>query len=85
VDSGVDFDRLVDLHKKDSLFVGVVIGMNEPWTELTVPQRGERQHPVHHAVCRNRGRCQHYPGSSATLAPSVPLLFVMKKTERGGG
>jgi hypothetical protein len=37
VDSGVDFDRPIDFHRKHSLAPGVVIGMNEPWTEFTVP------------------------------------------------
>src|SRR5580658_199559 len=30
--------------------------------------RGERPHPVHHADCRNRGRCEHYPGGSNSRA-----------------
>src|SRR5450432_2364450 len=37
-DSHVDFDHLIDLHRKDSLSTGVVIGMNETWTEMTVPR-----------------------------------------------
>jgi hypothetical protein len=30
-DSGVDFDRLVDVHRKKPSPPGVVIGINEPW------------------------------------------------------
>jgi len=82
VDSGVDFDRLVDLHKKDSLFVGVVIGMNEPWTELTVPR------VVSGSIRFITPSVAIVDGASTirgavTLAPSVPLLFVMKKDGAG--
>jgi hypothetical protein len=38
VDSNVDFDRLVDLHKKNSLSPGVLIGTDETWTEMTIPR-----------------------------------------------
>jgi len=38
VDSTLDFDRLIGLHGKASLFAGVLIGMNEPWAELTTPR-----------------------------------------------
>lgn len=38
VDSTLNFDRLIGLHGKASLFAGVLIGMNEPWAELTTPR-----------------------------------------------
>jgi|SRR5580658_1259847 hypothetical protein len=78
VDSGVDFDRLIDLHRKDSWSAGTVIGMHEPWTELTVPR-----------VVSGRIRfltsdaAMVYGASvvrgAVTLVPRVPLLFVMKR------
>ncbi len=33
----MDFDRLVDLHRLNSSN-NVVIGMNEPWTQMTIPR-----------------------------------------------
>src|SRR6185295_12100379 len=37
VDSGVDFDRLIDLHIACSSPPNIMIGMNETWREMTVP------------------------------------------------
>ena len=77
-DSQVDFDHLVDLHRKGSLSTGVAIGMNETWTEMTVPRvlsgRIRLITPdvaIVDAASTIRG--------AVTLTPSVPLLVVMKK------
>ena len=78
VDSSVDFDRLIDLHRKHPLAPGVVIGMNEPWTEFTVPR------VVSGTILFITPSVAIVDGASTirgavTLAPSVPLLFVVKK------
>ena len=78
VDSTVDFDRLIDLHRKTPLSHCVAIGMNEPWRELTVPRvvSGRiRFITVDIAIVDG---ASVIPGA-VTLAPRVPLLFVMKK------
>jgi len=36
-DSAINFDRLIDLHRLAAPSPGVVIGMNETWTQLTAP------------------------------------------------
>jgi hypothetical protein len=85
VDSGVDFDRLVDLHtnmmrycQEDSLSLGVLIGRNEPWTELTVPRVvSGRIRFITPTVAIVDGASTIR--GAVILAPSVPLLFVMKK------
>lgn len=78
VDSGVDFDRLVDLHRKNSPSPGVVIGMNEPWVELTAPRvvSGRiRFITADIAIVDGASTIRE----AVTLAPRVPLLFLMKK------
>jgi len=82
VDSGVDFDRLVDLHRKNSLSLGVVIGMHEPWTELTVPSVVSGRIRFITADIAIVDGASTIRGA-VTLAPSVPLLFVMKKAGAG--
>jgi hypothetical protein len=85
VDSGVDFDRLVDLHRnmmrycqEDSLSLGVLVGRNEPWTELTVPRVvSGRIRFITPTVAIVDGASTIR--GAVILAPSVPLLFVMKK------
>jgi len=78
VDSGVDFDRLIDLHRRKPPYPGFVIGTHEPWTELTVP-RVESGHirfiTADIAIVDGASIIR----GAVTLAPSVPLLFVMKK------
>jgi hypothetical protein len=81
VDSNVDFDRLVDLHKKNSLSPGVLIGTDETWTEMTIPRvvSGSIRFitpdvAIVHGASTIRG--------AVTLASSVSLLFVMKKEGR---
>jgi hypothetical protein len=78
VDSGVDFDRLIDLHRKYSLSVGAVVGMNEPWKELTIPRL------VSGSIRFITPSIAIVDGASTirgavTFAPRVPLLFVMRK------
>ena len=78
VDSAVDFDRLVDLHTTNSSPYSAVIGMNETWTEMTVP------HVVSGIIRFITPDVAIVDGASTvegavTLARSVPLLFVMKK------
>ena len=87
-DSSVDFDRLVELHRnimrdwQDSLSLGVLIGMNEPWTELTVPRLvSGRIRFLTPSVAIVDGASTIR--GAVTLTPSVPLLFVMKKEGAG--
>jgi hypothetical protein len=77
-DSTVDFDRLLDLHRKNSSPRGFVIGMDETWTEMTVPRI------VSGSIRFITPDVAIVDGASSirgavTLAPSVPLLFVMKR------
>ncbi|MGA2739085.1 MAG: hypothetical protein ABSG65_16725 [Bryobacteraceae bacterium] len=77
-DSSVDFDRLIDLHRKDLRPFRVVIGLHEPWTELTVPR------VVSGSIRFIASDVAIVDGASTirgavTLVPRVPLLFVMKK------
>jgi hypothetical protein len=78
VDSSVDFDRLVDLHRRSSLCPGVLIGMDETWTEMTVPRvvSGNIRFIAPDVAIVNGASI--VPGA-VTLARSVPLLFVMKR------
>ncbi|MGA2574838.1 MAG: hypothetical protein ABSH24_02325 [Bryobacteraceae bacterium] len=78
VDSGVDFDRLVDLHRNKRLCLGVVIGMNEPWTALTAPQvvSGSIRFITPYVAIVDGASVIR---GAATLDRRVPLLFVMKK------
>jgi hypothetical protein len=68
VESDVDFDRLVDLHRKNSLSCRRRDRNERAMDGVDRSARGERKHPVHHSVCRNRGRSQHYPGSGDARA-----------------
>ncbi len=80
-DSYVDFDHLVDLHRKDSLATGGVIGMNETWTEMTVPRvvSGIIRFITPDVAIVDAASTI---SGAVTLKPSVPLLFVMKKVGR---
>jgi hypothetical protein len=78
VDSNVDFDRLIDLHRTGVSSPAVPIGMNEPWTEMTVPRvvsGGVRFVTPDVAIVDGASTV---PGA-VTLAQRVPLLFVLKK------
>ena len=76
-DSGVDFDRLVDLHRLNSSN-NAVIGMNEPWTQRTIPRiASERIRFITADVAIVDGASRL--DGAVTLAQRVPLLFVMKK------
>jgi len=74
--SDVDFDRLIDLHWKP----GLVIGMDEPWRELTVPKivsgRIFLVTPDLAIV-----DCASTIRGAVTLKERVPLLFVLKRVE----
>ncbi len=77
-DGSVDFDHLVDLHRK-LRSPCVVIGTDETWTELTVPR------VVSSSIRFITPDVAIVDGAStirgaATLVRSVPLLFIMKKT-----
>jgi hypothetical protein len=78
VDSSVDFDRLIDLHRRGSLSLGFAIGRNEPWTELTVPRvlSGSIRFVTPDVAIVDGASTIR---GAVTLAPRVPLLFVMKK------
>jgi len=76
----VDFDRLIDLHRRASLPGGVIIGTDEPWTALTLPR------VVSGAIRFITPAVAIVDGASiirgaVMLAPRVPLLFVMKKED----
>lgn len=77
-DSDVDFDRLVELHRIGPRPPGAVLGMNEPWTQLTTPRIASG--PIRFitpdvAIVDAESRID----GAVTLARSVPLLFVLKK------
>lgn len=79
-DSGVNFDRLIDLHTANTS--RMVIGMNEPWTQMTAPR------VVSGSIRFITPDVATVDGASTiegavTLARSVPLLFVMKKEGAG--
>jgi hypothetical protein len=79
-ESDVDFDRLLDLHRKNSSPPGVLIGMNEPWTELTVPRvvsGSIRVITPDVAIVDGASTVE----GAVTLVRRAPLLFVMKKEE----
>jgi len=72
--SKVDFDRLVELHRKP----GGTVGMDETWTQMTEP------HVVSGKIRFVKGNVAVAEGASVvegalTLARRAPLLFVMKK------
>jgi hypothetical protein len=75
-DSKVDFDRLVELHRKP----GGAIGMDETWTQMTVPQvvSGKiRFVKVDVAMVEGASVVE----GAVTMVRRVPLLFVMKKED----
>jgi hypothetical protein len=81
VDSRVDFDRLVDLHRRNLPVASVAIGMDERWTELTVPRVvGGPIRFITPDVAIVDGAS--IIRGAVTLRPRVPLLFVMRKTDR---
>src|SRR5262249_52572089 len=76
LDSDVDFERLIDLHLGPSHGLPVLIGMDEPWRELTVPEvvcGGIRLITPTVAIVNGSSTI---PGA-VTLAQRVPLLFVL--------
>jgi hypothetical protein len=78
VDSGVDFDRLIDLHIACSSPPNIVIGMNETWREMTVP------YVVSGSIRFITPNVAIVDGASTvrgavTLLKNVPLLFVLRK------
>ena len=77
-DSGLDFDRLIDLHMANSSPRGVVIGMNETWTQMTEPRvvSGSIRFITRDVAIVDGASTVE---GAVTLARSVPLLFVMKK------
>jgi hypothetical protein len=78
VDSEVDFDRLIDLHRRESQYGGVAIGINEVWTELTAPRVvSGRVRFITPDVAMVDGASTIR--GAVTLRRSVPLLFVMRK------
>jgi hypothetical protein len=75
--SDVDFDNLVDLHWKP----GIVIGMDEPWRNLTAPTIvSGKMFPIAPGLAMVD--CASTIRGAVTLAPRVPLLFVLKKIGR---
>jgi hypothetical protein len=76
--SSVDFDRLIDLHRRVPSASALVIGTHETWTELTVPR------VVSGTILFVTPDVAIVDGASTvegamTLTRRVPLLFVMKK------
>ena len=78
-DSTLDFGSLVRLHRRIPCVACVAVGMDEPWTELTVPR----------VVCENirfiTPDVALVDGASiirgaVSLLPRVPLLFLLKKS-----
>jgi hypothetical protein len=77
-DSSVNFDRLLDIHRQDPSPTGAMIGREEPWTELTMPRVASgsiRFITPNVAIVDGASTVQ----GAITLAPQVPLMFVMKK------
>src|SRR5262249_42228727 len=82
-DLGVDFEHLANLHREYSPCPASVIGMNETWTVMTVPRivSGRiRFITPDVAIVDGASTVQR----AVTLAPSVPLLFVMTKERTSG-
>jgi len=81
-DSGVDFRRLIDLHVRRSACPGVVIGINETWTEMSVPQvvSGEIRFITPDVATVDGASMIH---GAVSLIQSVPLLFIMKREGAG--
>ncbi len=77
-DSAVDFDRLVDLHKRKFSPSGAIFGTDDTWSQLTVPRVVSGNiHFIKPDVAMVDGASTI--DGAITLARSVPLLFVMKK------
>jgi hypothetical protein len=78
VDSTVDFERLVGLHRASASGPGIMIGTNETWTRLTVPS------VVSVSIRFVTPNVALVDGASTvdgavTLARRVPLLFVLRR------
>jgi hypothetical protein len=76
--SDVDFDRLIELHRRGSFSPYTVIGINETWTELTTPR------VVSGAIRFITADVATVDGASTisgavVLRPRVPLLFIVKR------
>lgn len=82
-DSNVDFDHLLDLHRRPMPPPGVVMtGMNEPWTELTTPRIvSGRIRFISPDVAIVDGASTIR--GAMTFVRRVPLLFVMKRAPAG--
>ena len=77
-DSVVNFDRLIGVHRLPAPSPGLVVGMNETWTQLTTPRVvSERIRFVTPDVATVDGASTI--DGAIMLARRVPLLFVMKK------
>jgi hypothetical protein len=76
--SDVDFDQLIDLHRPDRFTPIRPIGINEPWTEFTLPRVVSGTIRFVTADVATVDAASTITGA-VTLAPSVPLLFVMKR------
>ena len=77
-DSAVNFDRLIDLHKRRAGSLSLTIGMDEPWVIMTLPRVVSG--PIHF-VKRNVATVDGAStvDGAVTLARRVPLVFVVKK------
>ena len=77
-DIGVDFDRLVNLHRRAASCSGNVIGRNEPWTKLTVPRvvSGDIRFVTPDVAIVDGASVVE---GAATLSRRAPLLFVMRR------
>jgi len=81
-DSGLDFSRLIDLHVRRPSCPGVVIGINETWTEMSVPQvvSGNIRFITPDVAMVDRASTIH---GAVSLIEIVPILFVMKREGAG--
>jgi hypothetical protein len=78
VDSTVDFERLVDLHRVAASWPGSIIGRDETWTQLTTPSVASgsiRFITPDVALVDGASTVE----GAVTLARRVPLLFVMRR------
>lgn len=78
VDSAVDSNRLIDLHRASASDLGLTIGRDETWIQLTTPR------VVSGSIRFVTPTVALVDGASTvdgavTIARRVPLLFVMKK------
>lgn len=81
-DSGVDFTRLIDLHARKASCPGDVIGMNETWAAMTVPQvgSGKVRFITPDVAIADGASIVH---GAVSQIESVPLLFAMKRVGVG--